>query len=368
MAAPEHRAGCEFRVAGRTLSGTVLRYGDVSPSFRERFVPGAFAPVRAVPLNLQHDSRMVVLDAGEFVLADGPRALSIRADLPPDSAAMQLVKRGALNGFSVEFHAKAERREGGVRVIERADLVGIGLVDQPSYPRSTAEVRQIGTYIPSRDPSRVPRRPREPISPPPQTLGDAWARSSIRTDTRPKACKCLPGESKCRRVRFKPGAFDRTVREVEAGRRNVIAHTGSFRPENVLGDTRSRALILMIAGPDTPQVPAGSLLVFLLQRVIGTAAGSALEASLETAPPVVRPLVNDDKSEFEDEFEDDESDGVRVYGDVWLDSILVKFASDESAEGWDYLALDSIDSEVVSLDTTSPAPVSESPMRVPAWL
>lgn len=44
----EHRAGAEFRVAGRTLSGTVLRYGDLSPEHRERFAPGAFAPVPMV--------------------------------------------------------------------------------------------------------------------------------------------------------------------------------------------------------------------------------------------------------------------------------------------------------------------------------
>lgn len=31
--------------------------------------------------------------------------------------------------------------EAGVRVIERAELIGIGLVDAPAYPASTAEVR-----------------------------------------------------------------------------------------------------------------------------------------------------------------------------------------------------------------------------------
>ena len=120
MTAPEVRAGAEFRVAGRTLSGTVLRYGDTSPEHRERFLPGAFAPVPAVPLNVQHDRRMVVLDVGGFILNDTPRALEIRAELPADSAAIKLVRRGALNGYSVEFHARQERRESGVRVIERA--------------------------------------------------------------------------------------------------------------------------------------------------------------------------------------------------------------------------------------------------------
>ena len=137
----EHRAGCEFRVMGRTLSGTVLRYGDISPTHKERFLPGAFGPTPNAPLNIQHDRNLVVLDRGSYILNDTPRSLELRADLPPESAALKLVRRGALNGYSVEFHARAESREGGVRVVEKAELVGIGLVDVPSYPASTAEVR-----------------------------------------------------------------------------------------------------------------------------------------------------------------------------------------------------------------------------------
>ena len=142
MTAPEHRAGAEFRVSGRTLTGKALVYGDLSPEFGERFEPGAFGPDVAAPvLNLQHDRGMVILPAGAYVLTDSPHELQVRAELPEGSAALRLVKRGALNGFSVEFHAKAERREAGVRVIERAELAGLALVDQGAYPQSTAEVR-----------------------------------------------------------------------------------------------------------------------------------------------------------------------------------------------------------------------------------
>ena len=135
----EVRAGVEFRVAGRTLSGRALVYGDVAPQFAERFEFGA--ELAAPALNLQHDPSMVVVPAGGYVVTDTRRALELRAVLRAESAALKLVKRGALNGFSIEFNARAERREAGIRVIERADLTGIALVDQGAYPASTAEVR-----------------------------------------------------------------------------------------------------------------------------------------------------------------------------------------------------------------------------------
>ena len=131
-----------FTVEGRVLSGRALVYGDVSPDFNERFEPGAFgADITAPALNLQHDPGVVLLDAGAYQLTDGPRALEVRAELAEGAAALQLVKRGALRGFSIEFRAEQERREAGIRVIELAELTGLALVDTPSYPGATAEVR-----------------------------------------------------------------------------------------------------------------------------------------------------------------------------------------------------------------------------------
>lgn len=161
MVAPEHRAGAEFRVAGRTLSGTVMRYGETADlgTFRERFEPGAFAPVPAVPMRLQHDARMEILPAGGFILNDRPRDLTIRADLPADSAALRLVKRGALSGWSVGFLAREERREAGVRVVERAELVEVSLCDRGAYTGATAEVRaRSGRTLRQRIPADVALR------------------------------------------------------------------------------------------------------------------------------------------------------------------------------------------------------------------
>ena len=137
------RRYAEFRATedGRTLSGRALVYGDVSPQFQERFVPGAFGSIEPVPLNLQHDPGMILVNAAGLALIDSERALEVRATLPPQSAAVQLVKRGALRGFSIEFHAREERREAGIRVIEKATLTGVALVDDGAYPLSRPEVR-----------------------------------------------------------------------------------------------------------------------------------------------------------------------------------------------------------------------------------
>ena len=120
-----------------------MPYGTIAPGFRERFEPGAFGDVPAtLALNLQHDPAVVVAEA--VSLTDGPLALHAAATLADGSAALALVRRGALRGFSVEFRATAERREGGVRVIEQAELTGLALVDRPAYPAAGAEVRGAG--------------------------------------------------------------------------------------------------------------------------------------------------------------------------------------------------------------------------------
>ena len=147
---PEVRAGGEFRVQGRVLTGTALRYGDVAPEFRERFEPGSLAPVTPVALNLQHDSGLIILPAGEYELIDGPESLEVRAELPERSAAIQLVRRRALSGFSIEFKATRERRDAtGIRVVEGRDL-------DRSVPRGPWRLSGVESRAPGR-PGPAPR-------------------------------------------------------------------------------------------------------------------------------------------------------------------------------------------------------------------
>ena len=152
MTASVERRYIELRQGpGRTLEGVAIRYGDVAPMpwGAERFESGAFGDVGSadVLLNVQHDRGrpLARTGGGGLVLADTPDALTIRADLPvtrEGDDALALVRAGVLRGLSVEFRAVAERIEAEVRVIERAALAAIGLVDTGAYPGSTVEARQ----------------------------------------------------------------------------------------------------------------------------------------------------------------------------------------------------------------------------------
>ena len=143
----ERRTGpLEVRAEGRVLTGPAIRYGDVSPSHRERFEAGAFdLDGRTRWLDYRHDrERALAWTGGGLTLTDTREALMVEADLPSiplADRALADVAAGRLTGFSVEFNAVEERRESGIRVVSRAELSGIGLVAAPSYTQSTVEIR-----------------------------------------------------------------------------------------------------------------------------------------------------------------------------------------------------------------------------------
>ena len=148
MAGPvERRAAIgELRVEGRKLTGTVLNYGEVSPSHRERFAPGSIRMAEAVHLDLNHDPERAVayMPGGGLELVNGERSLELTAELPPIPAAdraLEDIRTGKVTGLSVEFRAVKESRDGGIRVIEQAELAGVGIVAQPSYQNSRVEAR-----------------------------------------------------------------------------------------------------------------------------------------------------------------------------------------------------------------------------------
>ena len=325
---PEHRAGCEFRVAGRTLSGVAMRYGDVSPDFRERFLPGAFGEVRTVDVNLQHDPALVAVRGA--VLTDSPRELRVRAELPPGSAALALVKRGALNGFSIEFHAKAERREAGVRVVERADLTGLALVDRGAYPGAKAEVR-----------ARSGRR----------------LRSSIPYD-KSLACECIaqrgPGSGAAciPEARFSKMAGEAMAEQMNRAfaqlERDVLVVAGDFkRPLGSVSRGTVRAVSTDEALEIEVDLPAGAI-------------GDEIVAAHETAGVVIRPLIDFDRSEFTD------TDKGREYSRPHLRALLV--GATDTKKGWPDPTIDNALDDGPTTTAQKIAALSKISKRRRLWL
>ena len=143
----------EIRFEGNNLSGIAIRYGEVAQIGglgSERFRAGCFGDLTQADciLNLQHsrESPIARTGGGGLELIDTSKTLEIRASLNPEIAgkAIALVQSKILRGLSVEFVSLRESIENSVRVIERARLHGIGLVDKPAYSGSIVSVRASG--------------------------------------------------------------------------------------------------------------------------------------------------------------------------------------------------------------------------------
>ena len=310
--APEVRAGGELRVAGRTLTGRAMVYGDVSPEHNERFLPGAFAPILAVPLLLQHDQRMVIVEPGAFDLVDSDAALEVRAELPPKAAALKLVKGGALSGFSVKFRPRQESRDGNIRVVEKAELVEVSVVDQPSYPASTAEVRRRG--------DRGGR------------LGTIRGRVPAG---RKVDCRCGPGD--CLEAVFERGSMGRTIDKDE-----VLAVVGEYA--NAIASKR-RGGARFWAGRD------GDLEYAV--DIPNTERGRALMDTMQSVDVYARPVLDMDASDFTI------ADKVATYRQAEVRALTV--GPTDASKGWTPL--------VLGEDGEGPPVVSEpARRRTLAWL
>ena len=135
------RADADRGGPGR-LTGVLMRYGDAGQHGREVFARGALSwPDGGIVLNMQHDRTQPIV---RFVPVDDGDEVRIDAQLPDTAAgrdAAVMVRNGTLRGASVEFRSEREGMRGGIREISGAVLVRAGLVDDPSYPDSTVEVR-----------------------------------------------------------------------------------------------------------------------------------------------------------------------------------------------------------------------------------
>lgn len=143
---------------GLRLEGVAMPYGEHSPTFGDRLLPGAFGAVGEldVLLTLQHDRAQPLArtGGGGLVFEDGADALRLRADMPDTQRAREthlLVKAGVLAGLSVEYLPVTERiAEDGVLEVSAARLVRCSVVDTPAFPSATVEARAAAEARPRR--------------------------------------------------------------------------------------------------------------------------------------------------------------------------------------------------------------------------
>ena len=295
--------GGEVRAAaGSRIEGVALRYGDMATladGRRETIEPGAFGDVRAVPLHLQHDENIRL---GECSLTMTPAEVRAACEVSP--GIHELVKRGSLGGLSVEFVPVSERAHGDTRIIERAALVGVGLVDRPAYPRSRIEARAAEATIPN-------------AGGPCQCCGD-----------------------KIHSVTFGPSAWDDVLKAVLGGETNIVATTGTYRAAEILASTQMNTLRL--------SATAAGLVAALSDDALATPAGEELAGAAKVTPIQIRPLIDFDRSEYED------VDGTRNYFVAWLSALLFKTAPGAWGLGWPLFDPESVD------DDDIPPPVTRA--------
>ena len=300
-------SGLELRAEGRRLSGVVMKYGDVSPSHRERFEPGALRMADSLHLDLFHDPERAIAWApgGGLVLANGRDALTMRAELPPIPAAdraLAEIKAGRVDGLSCEFRAVRERQDAGIRVIEDAILFGVGIVRAPSYGGSRVEARR---------------------------RSGRTMRATIPAD-RSVECRCSGVTCKFAKITGEAmqDAFDKAFRQFE---REVIAGFGSY--DMPLASASSGTLRGRILGNGDGEIDID---------LPDDGAGAATMAAHEAAGVIVRPHIDAAAAES---FEEGET---RIYRTAPIRAFLV--SATDAREGWPAPVLTATPDELASAD------------------
>lgn len=150
-----------FDSSSRTIEGTAIRYGEVSTGlrFKERFESGSIN-FKEVILNVAHDRGrpLARFPDGGLTLHNSDKELRIEAILPNTTEAndtLELIEKKVIKGLSIEFIPTKERMDGVVRVIDRAALFGIAIVDQGAYESSQVKKRHKDTQSTDNDIWRV---------------------------------------------------------------------------------------------------------------------------------------------------------------------------------------------------------------------
>ena len=210
--------------------------------------------------------------------------------------------------------------EGGIRVIEKADLFTLAVVDRGAYPGSRLEARaRTGKPMPQtkvapifdwQDPEEVAARWASGRPIPKRSM---WARSTV-----PKTggdCECVTKQpDTLYKVSFEPDAFDDLLGAIARKERDVILHTGRFDAQNSVASTSRGSLGFRKAAD-------GGLDIAVFNPAAATPAGRSLAESLGSVPAYVRPLIRDIDADF---LQDDVA-RTRVYQQVRQMSLLAKW-------------------------------------------
>lgn len=288
----------QFRASGNVLAGTAIKYGDVAVTSmgRERFRAGCFKPIGDVILNYMHLRTEPICrngPNGNLQLIDTEQSLEVRAELNPDfdGKILDRVRTQTLRGLSVEFIPVEESIEENIRVISKANLVGIGLVDKPAYPKSVVQLRASGFR------SRVPYG---------KSLG----------------CECVSGD--CTHAVLSGESFI-DIDEIIAGKseRDVTAVVGDYK--DTVGSLKQGTLRLEQTDDgldiEIPRLPATQAVNDLIEM----AAGATL-----LARPYFK-QTEQSKSESVIETDDEGNKVLRVKG-ANLKSIVLGFSDRD--DGW----------------------------------
>ena len=295
MAIERRTATVELRVEGRKLSGVVMRYGDISPSHRERFLPGSIRLAESVHLDLHHDPERAVAwhPGGGMKLSNGRDALIMTAELPPIPAAdraLDEIRKGQMSGLSIEFQAERERRDGDIRVIEAATLSGIGIVRAPSYQQSQVEARRRKGGVKN-----------------PWIKAQWVARKSGDCDCQGPSCKT---------VSFEPGAFTESL----ASDREMLALAGANRP---LASVRKGTLSVR-------ETDGGDIEIEIDRLSAETEIGLDLAGQAKATRVVARPWITVEESEYT------ETGTHRTFTRAALRGVIVKATTAD--DGWQEIA------------------------------
>ena len=283
---------------GRILTGVVMRYGSIGQGpngMPEVFTPGAFGAISELDISLnfmhQREKPLARTGGGGLTLSDSGSMLSMTAMLPKTTdadSALELVRTRVMRGLSVEFFPRQDRMENGTRIIAKAQLVGIGVVDTGAH-HTTLEAR------------RQQHEQRAKLS---LTI------SGIIPYEEKLDCRCQTGS--CTAVRLKPKSL---AQAAEPDSTSLLVMGDYSKP---IASVAKRSLQLT----DTPQ----GLLVS--SSIPDSQAGRDLIALASSVPLLIRPIFRQEDSAYE--YEDNGE--TAVYEHMSLRGLTIG-ATDQAA-GW----------------------------------